>query len=514
MAAVSVEDKNQFKTFTNRIMDAVYEDEKATAANDLFSFLAARPQMFESSELRSQIKRIVLGFSRYEPHYQKVMGQSLYRVCSVLKKYEASTIPGCHIPDLGYEVVGSGSYGSVVRPALPNIRNNNLVNYPSNVTKVFENNNFYEKAFQNTSRMHNITGNNAYRANRYTRKYKLKNLPSSLARKLRRELPGISDDNNLHLVRMPDLGKDVKNIDKIRFLLRSLPFDIILGQFQKLVKQVAQLRAAGYVHLDIRDSNLMVHPTTGAMTIIDFDHLRKFSEFIYGVDYPYGFYSNTPECLLLDYAFDTVMDSNENDEDFVKENMDEEVLDEYIHYNFKYFRGAVEAHGFSSEDELSTEIINANMENIPLLRTAYHTDHPDKDQLIARYIIPMVDSYGLAMTLLQFMSRIYPEGITLDANGRTYTAKERAAIDEALYSCKELFRKMSSFTIASRLQIDDALELMDSIVETYNDQTKAINNNAKSELERMSFFAGNKTLVGNKSRRRRRHRRQRTYRKY
>jgi serine/threonine protein kinase len=60
---------------------------------------------------------------------------------------------------------------------------------------------------------------------------------------------------------------------------------------------IKAIHAAGYIHGDIRETNVLFNLNNATMTIIDFDWLKPFNE-IYNT-YPEFFYSWPPECLYI-----------------------------------------------------------------------------------------------------------------------------------------------------------------------------------------------------------------------
>jgi hypothetical protein len=114
-----------------------------------------------------------------------------------------------------------------------------------------------------------------------------------------------------------------------------------------------------------------------------------------------------------------------------------------------------------------------------------------------------MDGYGLGMTMLQFMSRVYPTDAHLTNSGREYTPQEKEAIDAALADCIRLLVRMSMLKMTERMSAADAAAEIDRIVATYTVASRAMNNNAREELNRMMLVATGNTRVLNKTRRRR-----------
>jgi hypothetical protein len=183
--------------------------------------------------------------------------------------------------DRNYNILGSGSFGMAFKPALPNIEDDHIVNYPNNVTKIFFNKTNLNKVMNATKNIENLMGKNkGHRMYKYRHKYTVRNLPYKVARKLRKlsKRKTVKKTNRVHLMRMPYLGIDIEKIsnleNNIYKEIRKINFEIILRQIQKLIHQTANLAKEKYGHFDIRTPNIVVHPKSGSITIIDFDWLK------------------------------------------------------------------------------------------------------------------------------------------------------------------------------------------------------------------------------------------------
>lgn len=170
--------------------------------------------------------------------------------------------------------IAQGSYGAVYRPAFKNKKNNgtNLI-YPNEVTKVYFKKNTYNKALENAVKIKNAIGNDPG-IKPYMHSYK-KNNVKNIIKEENIAKHETADNGSMYMLHMPDLGIDLfnimfpENIDKLtEEAILNIPFQII-----KVIKQVKTLYDNELVHGDIRDVNIMIHPKTGNITIIDFDAL-------------------------------------------------------------------------------------------------------------------------------------------------------------------------------------------------------------------------------------------------
>ena len=498
--------------------------EKAHVVREMFEFLADTTHLLHFKKFRDSVKDRIKVMSAESPDIVDMLRPSIDKLCAKLKSVDPhdSTIgcPGVLNPR-NYAVLGMGGYGVVIKPALPNMVDGKLTEFPKNVTKVFFNEDGLEEALNKVSLLPNIMGNDSgHRSEPYTQTYRVRNMPTNLVDELKRKRPYASLNDSVHIMRMPNLGKDVKHIDAVYRQLRAVPVLTILEQIQKLLHQTASLASHGYGHFDIRETNVMINPETGVITIIDFDKLDTFNSLYH--DYPFGFYSNPPEALLsMDDVFEQRNAQNFSD---VTEFVDDYTLGKYIKSNMYSFKNAYAKHGIYDRDEYKEALMDALEKNIQyMLHDITINDHV---KLLKQHSMPFFDNYGLGLTLLQLISYVYPfddddddrelikESLQsrITKNGAAYTDDEIEAFITALFSTMELLKNMSSMLMSKRPAPVDAANTMDSIVATYKRSTPAMSNNARAELNRMAVMVnGNvRHLLTEKTRKMRRRRRQST----
>lgn len=237
------------------------------------------------------------------PGLKPYVDDSVLELCNAIAQKTGQPIPDCvggpgkRIPvNRATRKIGKGSYGCAMSPALPNRGANGAwVQYPSNVTKVFFEKKDKNKIMQKQPIIQSLFQNNGHRINEYAFKnYKGYHLPLTL-----RNNCNISDNQELNAVRMPNLGVSIADSSAVRAQLQALPIRTLLEQIRKLFVQLQNLQAGSYIHGDIRETNIMIHPDTGAMTIIDFDWLLQKHEFFADYFEYLGFYNNPPEVFLL-----------------------------------------------------------------------------------------------------------------------------------------------------------------------------------------------------------------------
>lgn len=204
-----------------------------------------------------------------------------------------------------YGIAGKGSFGIIIGPALPNINNNdNQIDFPENITKIYANRNNYRNALNTSRKIKQLIPSLNINTNPYKRRYTIKNLPNSIKKNVKNYLKEknseLNNNANLPILRMPNLGYDagvINNNPELYRTLRQLPFRKICLEMYKCMNVVKAINAAGYIHGDIRETNLLFNLNNATMTIIDFDWLKPFNE-IYNT-YPEFFYPWPPECLFI-----------------------------------------------------------------------------------------------------------------------------------------------------------------------------------------------------------------------
>lgn len=255
-----------------------------------------------------------------------------------------------------YKVLGEGTFGAVVQPALPN----GEIEYPTNVTKIFTSESDYMDAIKKAKNAKNI-GPLAIKAEPYRQKYKVANLDPSIRNTIRTRLkneyiklfPNRFEDlrqewiakateyalqnirlsqtekqkryenkyyelqnaylnshvplsTSIYPLRLDFLGEAFSNIASQRKNyeeLRGIDYKVLIHQILKSFNVVKAIYDAGYIHGDIRDTNVLcmldsgLDIPQGTITIVDFDWLLKFDEFYN--KYPHFFVAHPPEALLV-----------------------------------------------------------------------------------------------------------------------------------------------------------------------------------------------------------------------
>lgn len=430
----------------------------------------------------------------------------LAKICNKLKeRYKFLSIKGCPAK---HTLLGKGTYGAVISPALNNIdpATGNTIKYPYNVTKIF-----FEKQSPDPAEVaagfSRMVGNTPY-IKPYTKEYTLGNIHESIAANLRNK--GAVYNMPLQLVRMPNMGKSISKIAEFyKDVRENVPAPIMIHEIGKLIGQLAKLnkqvknnsgedktKTEYYSHTDIRPDNVMLDPKTGTLQIIDYDWLSTYRT-IYN-EYPFGFYSNPPECLipkvyldklikskkeltLGDFSADTMSNeassingggpgnsvsnnksnsnthsntsntiatsnSNTSQEQFIK------LYNAYINLTYGDFAQVYEAEYIQTmrADEIALKGSNSTaywelIENkikediakgqLESIKFLREEGIESVENIYLNYIIPSIDGFGLGMTLRLLLIYIYP-GIARRnlSNDDKQTIKTKFKLDDATYN--------------------------------------------------------------------------------
>jgi hypothetical protein len=200
--------------------------------------------------------------------------------------------------ELAYKLLGVGSFGGVFEPAFPNVNAaGNPVEFPGQVTKLFFKRAAYDKALANATILETKAPALHIPYATYTRNTRRRNIPRTIRKELKRR--GKPDDK-VYLIRMPHKGFSFSDIVENPVYLakfRAIPAEVKLREIYKLMNIVKGLGDAGYVHADIRETNVLMYPETGVMTLLDFDLMRQKNTFV--ATFPKPYYHVPPEAAIF-----------------------------------------------------------------------------------------------------------------------------------------------------------------------------------------------------------------------
>lgn len=347
------------------------------------------------------------------------MFAKLKKFCAKFKKTKKNGSkqeipPECVAPEKKepyYTLLGKGTYGAVFSPALPNRVDDKNVAYPNNVTKLFHDKYDYNAMMERMNTVRSIMGENV--GHPYARNYKKSNL-RNVAPRIYKELKDRDNNENVHLMRMPYLGYDARYIDEYGY---DFPKRTLLEQISKLIHQTKTIASHNYIHGDIRAPNLMIHPDTGVVTIIDYDWFMSFDQFLESYS-GFGYHSNPPEWLIKHPS---------KFNDYVKDNLE----------TFPYLLKDV------TTEQLGEQIINANKDNETYIKT------PESYFKSPKSLITF-DNYCLALTLLNILAYLYPN------------PPSNSPLEQTI----ALLKRMGSMRIAERPTPTEAAAEMDAILNT------------------------------------------------
>ena len=359
-------------------------------------------------------------------------------------------------------VVGKGAYGLVLKPALPNFYNDAWHEYPDNVTKLFFKKKQYNEIVKLAPNISTILGaNNGHRISTYRHKYKTKNLPANI-----QPLTKLNAEEELFPVRMPDLGVSMDRVYLPENLgsLKKVPVSVLLTQILKLIQQVKSIKDHGYIHGDIKPANVMIRPTDGTMTLIDFDMLMPRDRF--QLSYPFGYYCHPPETLKF---FENKYRARGVD-------MGKANLSYVTNFQGAFAPAVVKLHPPSvlPIPEFTSMVRNVAEANYIQIQRRRKTI----DDLLQTF-----DSFGLAMTLLTVLETLYPECVVPAellteaykeffkgqlVSGELTTGENPDAVTTALLSLTaNVLIPMREFSILRRMTIDEAFAQVTAIVTAY-----------------------------------------------
>jgi hypothetical protein len=395
------------------------------------------------------------------------------------KSSNSSNSPSPPIPpNLAY--VAKGSYGCVIKPALPNRADNSepWMQYPTHVTKLFFDKKYMYKANTNSKRVYNLLGHNkGHKTHKYKHKYRSSNIPNNI----RTRCAKIGKNVPLYPLMMPNLGNDFWGLGKdMKYKkYRSISVTIILEQILKIMKEIQILVNNNLIHGDIRETNLLIHPETGTMTIIDFDLLYPSN--VYYDKVHLGFYCNPPEVLLYT-KFKKFMNAPPADLNVLLDRHEiDSQLDKYEkrHTAFRFAQPQ-----YLDRKASKSDIKSALKDSI--FYFASHLDSEDSGLSLQKELraalLPSYDGYGFAFTMLEFLGFVYPTTTIrvrqsrLDASlatrisneGEPYTDTQIATISQTIHRLVfEVLEPMVDLRIRRRMGIHDAVERVQSIIKEF-----------------------------------------------
>lgn len=266
---------------------------------------------------------------------------------------------------------------------------------------------------------------------------------------------------------------------------------ILCSEILKLFTIVKDIRDAGYVHGDIRESNILCNIDTGVMTIIDFDWLMPVDE--YTIKYPRYFYSHPPETYFIFEGLKVLIQA-------INKNTDKQTA-EYIQNHL------VTIIKFGNTTGVSDFVIKFKHDNKLNINTKYGQVKTYLSNLIQTK--NTIDSYGLVVALNMLLTPVLYFGLSIPRgalkNGTVeYTVEELNNIQTFSNDFQNLLTSMINPNIYKRVNIDEAIHTLKSILvkthlldepsinTTTNTTTNTNTNNIINNIRQLKIGSGSR----------------------
>jgi hypothetical protein len=345
-----------------------------------------------------------------------------------------------------HRIIGSGSYGAVVEPALPNVdeHGNPLTFGPDKVTKVMLRHSDYNKTLADATIIGDKIPALASNITPYRRTYTEQNIAA--IPNMQNFINDHVSRNGVYMIRMQNLGTNLWDIvrsgPKMAALRSTVSPSNMIRQILKVMQIVKAIGSAGYIHADIRETNVMCS-ATGELTIIDFDWMGTPAET--QATYPIYFYCHPPESMFL---LDRVMKVD----DYLKSapgraDYRDILYDNALRYmkdnrQDEFWRN-IKLHGTTREQFARNIVVNM----LELYDTAGRPGVGPAAALkrFRKIYYDTADSYGLAVALKDF---------TEDFFIRQEDTQTRRFLRDAL------FKEMTHYGSKRRMKIEEAIVML------------------------------------------------------
>jgi serine/threonine protein kinase len=253
--------------------------------------------------------------------------------------------------------------------------------------------------------------------------------------------------------------------------LRKTPIKIILEQVLKLYRQVEAILNSGNIHGDIRETNVMIAPNDGKMTLIDFGWLMPIDEFFEQYDHALGFYSNPPESILNHNNLLCIMLHPDTRKNIPLTNIaDSEFTVKLQTYSSKNIYAHQNKDAYIESINDNANYVNQQLDDAVNSYVDCESDDTVKNKL-NEIMTPFFDCYGLSLTMYVLFSKLYsPEARSRLTNGDIpYTEEEMSRINEVLDRImNDIIIPCLSFTIEERINIHEARARLESILSGFS----------------------------------------------
>lgn len=283
-------------------------------------------------------------------------------------------------------------------------------------------------------------------------------------------------ENTMYAIHMPYLGVDFEHIKDIIDQLRAIPVHDMLVNVRELLGKTSLLwnDDRRYIHGDIRSSNMMIRPTTGKMTLIDFDWLDTVNEFV--KEYPFKpmFPHIPPELIVIfviknkkslkgeSFSIDNLKlteDEMEKMESLIKNKPYRTLTDNCSAYSFKIFTylGVL----YDKEDAFKEAVNNAIDDSFDDSFDVWKTSSP----------MGTFDGYGVGQNLLELFHLVYPRSVTRNRLEQDATP-DMKAIDEMVH---DVLMPLCALRLHDRQHVGELLVVADAIIAKLEHERKVHN---------------------------------------
>jgi len=469
------EQEKEAKTFTDMLGIAQNATNKQAEYDKALEFLLS--SKFFLYDARNQEYALMMMYSSVKEDMFKKLEEKIKQINKDIR---------AHMPEQLKEL-GVGGFGCVVGPALPNRVGSNWVYSPNNVTKLYFKDRNARKAIDDAATVYGTLKNDGHAVTKQAR-YLAGTLPETIRKQCR-----ISPQSIVSALKMPNLGISINHIANSAYTsFRAFPVPHIFRQFLKLCKQVAVLKLQGLVHGDIRETNVMANPKTGALTLIDFDWLMPKDTFFREYRDHLGFYNNPPESLL----HENVRHYIQTGRLYVKDRS--VAISTYIaQSNQLDFRSGV---GMTLT---YANLHDANISNLKWLEATLLQDKgTDPEKKLAIYynvLNKTFDSYGLGFTLLEFCIYVYPYGASMKSRLPMYNDEELAIVETSIKKLYvNILLPMIALRIDTRLSIEGAYDRLRQLIEHMEAELRSLSSNNLERLAKREEYLEAYTPRGSK----------------
>lgn len=378
------------------------------------------------------------------------------------------------------KILGHGSFGLVCHPAFSDCHpiTGNMIHHPeeSAVTKIFFNEDMYQKALRNYEKIASLMNDPIYKASAHSRRT-FSNLPQKLSQRVhsysRKKIKPTSD---VYAIKMPHLGTSIHRVIRNaeeREAFQGCDFYLLLGELYKCHAQLHRLFTQQYIHGDIRTPNVMWNKNTCGLHIIDFDFLDTAYEFTKKHWSHFGSTHHPPECLLIS-------SQPKRTSEWLDKN--------YPMFRELYYRNHILGKPNRTSEEFDQMIQAAQKKNQIRIQPALSEASNDaKYRSFAEIEIPYFDGYSFALIIATLLGVIYPQSMNYTENVEDiqkktrYLEKSLKGILPSSYSVpyhrlvvktivylSEIYQEMLFFDMTERTTIDVSFAQMKEVYEEFS----------------------------------------------